>query len=87
MRKRGKNISGDRSGGVTMEYVILAVLVAAAAVMAVVVFSRAITKMFLTAGESSTLQHTKAQSNLVKRRNELDKDRKDAAKYHDQMHR
>jgi len=70
-----------------MEYVILAVLVAAAVVVAVVVFSRSIAKMFLTAGESTTLQHTKAQANLNKRRTELDKDRKDADKYHDQMHK
>ena len=77
----------DRSGGVNMEYVILAVLVAAAVVIAVVVFSRSIAKMFLTAGEDATLDHTKAQQNLVQRRTELERDRKVAEKYHDSMHK
>jgi len=70
-----------------MEYVILAVLVAAALVWAVVYFSRTIAKMFLTSSEAVTLEHTKAQSNLNKRRVELDKGRKDAKKYHDSMHK
>ena len=70
-----------------MEYVILAVLVAAAVVIAVVVFSRSIAKMFLTASEGTTLEHTKAQQNLVKRRSELERDRKVSRRYHDAMHK
>lgn len=84
-RKRSRLL--DRSGGVNMEYVILAVLVAAAVVIAVVVFSRSIAKMFLTASESTTLEHTKAQQNLVQRRTELERDRKVATQYHDAMHK
>ncbi|MCK5849297.1 MAG: hypothetical protein KAH23_00175 [Kiritimatiellae bacterium] len=76
-----------RAGGVNMEYVILAVLVAAAVMLAVAYFGRTIAKMFLTSSEAVTLEHTKAQSNLNKRRPELDIDRKTAKKYHDSMHK
>lgn len=88
MKKRYRQLRlSDRSGGVNMEYVILAVLVAAAVVIAVIVFSRAIAKMFLTAGEAATLDHKTAQSKLMKRRSELERDRKVAEKYHDAMHK
>ncbi len=50
-------LMGDRAGGVMMEYVILAVLVAAAAVVAVMLFGRGIVSSLATsthaiAGES-----------------------------------
>ena len=45
---RGPDVR-DRAGGVTLEYVILAVLIAAAVVLAVVVFSRSVATMFFAA--------------------------------------
>jgi Flp pilus assembly pilin Flp len=76
----------DRSGGVNMEYVILAVLIAAAVVVAVVVFSRSVASMFIVAGEGASTQHTKAKTELDKYRQDRDKDAKIAVEYHDSMH-
>lgn len=75
-----------RAGGVNMEYVILAVLIAAAVVVAVVVFSRSIVTMFITAGEATTLRETDAQKNLNMRRKDREKDAAVAKQYHDAMH-
>ena len=75
-----------RAGGVTMEYVILAVLIAAAVVVAVVVFSRSIATMFITASESATLRETDAKKNLDMRRKDREKDAAVAKDYHDAMH-
>ena len=51
---------GERRGGVMMEYVILAVLIAAAAVVAVAMFGRTIVNMFNVAGKGATGQHTQS---------------------------
>ena len=75
-----------KRGGVTMEYVILGVLVAAAAVLPVAVFGRSIATMFFAAGEGVTLQHTKAKTDLDMRRGDIDKGMKVAREYHDAMH-
>ena len=76
----------DQSGGVNMEYVILAVLIAAAVVVAVVVFSRSIASMFFVAGDGVTMQHTDAKKDLDKYRTDRAKDAAVAKEYHDAMH-
>ena len=78
--------TGAREGGVTLEYVILGVLIAAAVVLAVVVFGRSIATMFITAGEATTLQHTKAHDNLEIRKGDRVKDGERARDYHDAFH-
>ena len=78
--------SDPRSGGVTMEYVILAVLIAAAVVVAVVVFSRSLATMFITAGEGATLREETARQNLEMRRADRDADAEVSKQYHDAMH-
>lgn len=84
-RQRGKAARG-RAGGVTMEYVILAVLIAAALVAAVAMFGRALVTMFITAGESTTLREQTARENLELRRADRDEDANFARDYHDSMH-
>jgi len=87
MRKPFRQQSADRrAGGVTMEYVILAVLIAAAVVVAVVVFSRSVATMFITASEATTLRETDAQKNLDMRRKDRDADAKVSKDYYDTMH-
>lgn len=87
MRKPIRHQSADRrAGGVTMEYVILAVLIAAAVVVAVVVFSRSVATMFITASEATTLRETDAQKNLDMRRKDRDADAKVSKDYYDTMH-
>ena len=75
-----------RAGGVNMEYVILAVLIAAAVVVAVVVFSRSVASMFIVAGESATLREETAKQTLDTQREHRDKDAGVAKEYHDAMH-
>ncbi len=69
MKKALCRLMGDRAGGVMMEYVILAVLIAAAAVVAVMYFGRGIvtnlsTSTHAMAGESAaaSASSTKAKS-------------------------
>lgn len=76
----------DQAGAVNMEYVVLAVLIAAACVVAVVVFSRSVVSSFLTAGKGATMDHTGAHDDLVKRRQDREKDMEKAKAYHDSMH-
>ncbi len=85
----GKRRSATRrakQGGVTMEYVLLAVLIAAALVVAVVVFSRSIGTMFFAAGDGATLRHTQAKQDLDMRRADRDADAQVAEDYHDSFH-
>ena len=69
-----------------MEYVILAVLIAAAVVVAVVVFSRSVASMFIVAGESATLREETAKKTLDTERAHRDDDAGVAKEYHDAMH-
>ena len=87
MRINNRGDTRDRrAGGVTMEYVILAVLIAAAVVVAVVVFSRSIAGMFITAGQSASLQETTAQKELNMRRQDRAADAGVSRQYHESMH-
>lgn len=72
MKKVFCRLLGDRTGGVMMEYVILAVLIAAAAVVAVMYFGRGIVTSLSTsthamAGESGAAASSaqKAKSDAV----------------------
>ncbi len=51
---------GEEKGAVMMEYVILAVLIAAAAVVAVAMFGKTLVGMFDTAGKGATADHAGA---------------------------
>lgn len=82
--RRGRVI---RHYAVQMEYVILAVLIAAAAVVAVVVFGRSVVSSMIAAGDGASLQHTEAATDLEMRRNDRDSDAQKAKAYHDSMHK
>ena len=77
---------GDRTGGVMMEYVILAVLIAAAVVVAVAMFGKTIVGMFDVAGKGATTRHSEAKSTLDQTRSEQDAKAQEAKTYHDSMH-
>ena len=86
MAKRMCRLMGDRSGGVMMEYVILAVLIAAAVVVAVAMFGKTIVGMFDVAGKGATTRHSEAKSTLESTRSTQDSDANKAKEYHDGMH-
>jgi hypothetical protein len=69
-----------------MEYVILAVLIAAATVIAVIVLGRSVATMFITASQSTSGEHTKARDELKWRRGHRNEDAEYAREYHDTMH-
>ena len=77
---------GNRAGGVMMEYVILAVLIAAAVVVAVILFSRSVATSFIAAGEGATLREKTAKKNYDVNRSHRDDDAVSARDYHDSMH-
>jgi Flp pilus assembly pilin Flp len=79
-------LAGDRSGGVMMEYVILAVLIAAAVVVAVAMFGKTIVGMFDVAGKGATTRHSEAKTSLETTRGLQDSDADAAKEYHDSMH-
>jgi len=79
-------LMGDRTGGVMMEYVILAVLIAAAVVVAVAMFGKTIVGMFDVAGKGATTRHSEAKSALEETRGTQDDDASKAKEYHDSMH-
>ena len=69
---------GEEKGAVMMEYVIVAVLIAAAAVAAVSYFGKNITGMFATATEATTGNNTAAESRSEKLQDQSSKDATDA---------
>ena len=79
-------LMGDRTGGVMMEYVILAVLIAAAVVVAVAMFGKTLVGMFDVAGKGATTRHEDAKSALDSTRSTQDADAEKAKAYHDSMH-
>lgn len=85
-KKRLSRLMGDRTGGVMMEYVILAVLIAAAVVVAVAMFGKTLVGMFDVAGKGATTRHSEAKSTLETTRSTQDSDAQKASKYHDEMH-
>lgn len=79
-------LMGDKTGGVMMEYVILAVLIAAAVVVAVAMFGKTLVGMFDVAGKAATTRETGAKTALESTRQAQDEDADKAKKYHDEMH-
>lgn len=79
-------VAGDKTGAVMMEYVILAVLIAAAAVVAVAMFGKTIVGMFSVAASGATADHSGAQSELQATRAEQQSSAANAKAYHDSMH-
>ena len=77
---------GDQVGGVMMEYVILAVLIAAAVVVAVAMFGKTLVGMFDTAAKGATGAHTAANETMKATRDTQKNDADKASKYHDSMH-
>jgi Flp pilus assembly pilin Flp len=80
-------LCGDETGGVMMEYVILAVLIAAAVVVAVAMFGKTIVGMFNVAGKGATGDHTGAKKALDDTQKEQTDSAKAAGEYHDSMHK
>lgn len=78
---------GDDSGGVMMEYVILAVLIAAACVVAVAMFGKTIVGMFSVAAINTTGEHTTGAQVLDKVQQTTQDESKEAVKYHESMHK
>lgn len=79
-------VAGDKTGAIMMEYVILAVLIAAAAVVAVAMFGKTIVGMFSVAGKGATGDHSGAQTELQTTRGVQEADAENAKQYHDSMH-
>ena len=66
MKKVLCRLMGDRAGGVMMEYVILAVLIAAAAVVAVMFFGRGIVTNLTTSTHAMAGKSTEAATSSAK---------------------
>ena len=81
-----RRVLGDQAGGVMMEYVILAVLIAAAVVVAVAMFGKTLVGMFDVMGKSVTTREQTAKSTLDATRTAQDDDAQKAKDYHDSMH-
>lgn len=79
-------LAGDDRGAVMMEYVIVAVLIAAACVTAVAMFGRTIVGMFSTAAKGATGDSKGAKETQTLVREDQKKDAKAAGEYHDSLH-
>ncbi len=86
VRKALCRLAGNKNGGVMMEYVILAVLIAAAVVVAVAMFGKTIVNMFDVAAVGATAREQSAKAALDATREEQDADAAKARQYHDEMH-
>ena len=82
-----RRILGEEKGAVAMEYVILAVLIAAAIVVAVAVFGKTIVGMFDVAGKGASGQHSEAKTTLDNVQQEQQSGAEQASQYHDSMHK
>ncbi len=82
-----RRVLGEEKGAVAMEYVVLAVLIAAAIVVAVAVFGKTIVGMFDVAGKGASAQHTEAKSTLDKVQEEQKSGAEQVSQYHDSMHK
>ena len=79
-------MAGDQKGAVMMEYVIVAVLIAAACVTAIAMFGRTIVGMFSTAAKGATGDSAGAKTTQTAVRDDQKEDAKDAGEYHDSLH-
>ena len=79
-------LAGDEKGAVMMEYVIVAVLIAAACVVAVAMFGRTIVGQFGVAANAGAGDTVKAQDINSKVKTDASENAKTAATYHDSFH-
>lgn len=79
-------MAGDQKGAVMMEYVIVAVLIAAACVTAVAMFGRTIVGMFSVAAKGATGDSKDAKTTQTAVRSDQKADAKAAGTYHDSLH-
>lgn len=79
-------VLGNERGAVMMEYVIISVLIAAAAVVAVAMFGKTIVGMFDTAAKGATGEHSAAATAREATVTEQGKSADEAKTYHDDMH-
>ena len=77
---------GDEKGAVMMEYVIVAVLIAAACVTAVAMFGRNLVGMFSVAAKGATGDSAGAKTTQTEVRDDQAKNATSAGEYHDSMH-
>ena len=77
---------GDEKGAVMMEYVIVAVLIAAACVVAVAMFGRTIVGMFSVAAKGASGDSAAAKTTQDAVRTDQGKNANTAGSYHDSMH-
>jgi len=80
-------LAGDQKGAVMMEYVIVAVLIAAACVVAVAMFGKTIVGMFNVAAKGASTDHSGAKTELDSTRETQEGDAGKASSYHDDMHK
>jgi Flp pilus assembly pilin Flp len=76
-----------RRGAVMMEYVVIAVLIAAACVCGVLVVSRSIARGWGVSARGTTLDHTAAAEKRAASQDAVENDAKVAEDYHDTMHK
>ena len=78
---------GEERGAVMMEYVIVAVLIAAACVAAVAMFGKTIVGMFDVAGKGASGDHSGAKEKLDTVQETQGSDAEKASEYRDSMHK
>ncbi len=82
----GRRLWRHQGGAVNMEYVLMALLVAAGAVLVVITFGRSIASMFIAGSESAALEAHESQMNLDVRRADRAVDGARSRMYHDATH-
>ena len=80
-------VLGEEKGAVMMEYVIVAVLIAAACVVAVAMFGKTIVGMFDVAAKGATGDHSGAKTSLDQTQQTQNTDASKASEFHDSMHK
>lgn len=78
---------GETRGAVMMEYVIVAVLIAAACVVAVAMFGKTIVGMFDVAAKGASGDHSGAKETLDQTQQTQNADAAEASEFHDSMHK
>lgn len=78
---------GEEKGAVMMEYVIVAVLIAAACVVAVAMFGKTIVGMFDVAAKGATGDHSGSKTTLDQVQQTQTDDASKASEFHDSMHK
>lgn len=80
-------LTGEEKGAVMMEYVIVAVLIAAACVVAVAMFGKTIVGMFDVAAKGASGDHSGAKTSLDQTQQTQSSDASEASEFHDSMHK